>query len=458
MKKLFLLLAGTTFVMSANAQELHPSIVSIGGLQQKQTIAAKSPINANFKGHGHASAAKTTTTGGSRWYSYSDYLAATAGGTAFSAPYIWNDTSSKDAYTGAAGTEYDYNNFVSVGATLDPFFAGFNVVDNYPGEIEITPTTPYTIDSISVEGIYYRSTDPAKAGVIDTLRIGVVYGDGTSTSDLPAFEFNDGGVPTAFPKPQYGVDTLTFIDMLHDSLHNRAGIATVHFINIPLLATDTAGDFFHTYGLTTVLNVPAGNFAAASVSFISGDATFTHGDTVFLDGGTYKYGMFRPLVEFVGTTSGASFPTYSLLDQNEGMFKQEGASDAGWVGDYVPNWAWSSTGGTASDLQYPVINFHVNCATCSLLDVANVKNTISGVKAFPNPANNVLTISYNLAKTSNVTVVLTNTMGQVVATQTFNNSAIGNATINTSALPAGVYAYSVLAGNDRSTGNVVIAH
>ena len=456
MKKLFLLLAGTAFVMSANAQERHSSIVFNGGMQQNQSVAAKSPINANIPGHTQTTGAamKTTSTGGSRWYNYGSYLSNLYGstGVGLAAPYIWNDTTTKGAYSdGAGGTVYDFVDFTSVGLSFDPYFPAWNDAGTYAGAIGFTGTEAYTIDSVSFEGIYMRSyASPAKILVTDTIRLALVYGDGTGTSDFPTYYFTG---MTA----NYSIDTLRFISMIHDSLHNRAGTATVHTYDVLLHSTDTAGDYFK--AIPTSFSVPAGNFAGMSLTFISGDHTIPFGDTVYTGSTTgtgYKSGMFRPFVEFVGGST-PSFPTYAITDQNVGFFKQEGAP--GWGGFYIPNWAWTTSSGTAaSDLQYPALGFHVSCATCHTLDVANVQNTLTGVKAFPNPSNESLNIAYNLANSANVTVVLANTLGQVVATQTINNATTGTATFNTAALPAGVYAYSVIANGQRLAGTVVVAH
>jgi len=92
------------------------------------------------------------------------------------------------------------------------------------------------------------------------------------------------------------------------------------------------------------------------------------------------------------------------------------------------------------------------------VSVTNVNNNLTGVNAFPNPSSSSLNVTYNLATATDVTVTLTNTIGQVVATQNIANASSGNATFNTAALPAGVYAYTVSANGERSTGKVVVAH
>ena len=213
-----------------------------------------------------------------------------------------------------------------------------------------------------------------------------------------------------------------------------------------------------------------------SMSFITGDATYPAlGDTVQYADGTMKYNAFFPAIASVGDGSTISFPPYHNVSQDatSGYFKQgtvAGGGDAnGWTGQYLPNWAWTSSNpaaGSPSAFQYPYVFFHVSCATCNLtsgnggsshVGVANVKN-ITSVSVTPNPANTTVTINFALATRSQVTVTLTDMLGQVVASQNVASIGNGKAEINTSNLAAGVYFYTVTANGERATGRVVVAH
>ena len=477
MKKLFLLLVAGSFAVSLSAQERHSSIVFSSAPQQKQSFVANQPIEAvaaAFQPTYSSSTARTTSSTLHRWYIYGDYLtnALGIGNYGFNDPYLWNDTTSKDAFgNGTGGTVYDYNNFVSMGLSLDPSFSGFNDPAVYADTMVIGATNNYTIDSVLIQGNYQRSfSSAAKIAIVDTIRVALVYGTGVRTSDLPTYEFNDGPAGTIdhtkFPYPQYSVDTLKFIDMQHDSLHNTAKGATVQHIDLLLTSADTS--FFLNRSLSfPSYNVPAGNYAAMSLTFISGDHTFTRGDTVFGVGSTgnsYKYGMFRPIVVNAGTSAAPIFSTYTIGDQNMGYYKQEGSTDGGWQNLYIPQWAYSSATG-ASGLQYPYWGFHVSCTGCSTtstvvshVSVANLIKTIQSVNALPNPANGTLNIAFMTSQVSDVTITLTNMIGQVVAAQQIANTVNGNAVFNTASLPVGVYIYTVNANNERSIGQVVIAH
>lgn len=368
---------------------------------------------------------------------------------------LWNDTTSIVGYDNAGTPTYYNSTWTSVGLSFDPISSAWNDTTLFHGQIGISGTDAYVIDSIMILGSYLR---PAIAGTYtDQLRIAMVYGDGSGTSDLPGYYFTG--------MSDYGVDTLEFIDMLHDSLNNQAGVTTapgsVVSYTFNLTKDDTATNFVRVYPVH--LAVPAANFASASLGFLSGDPSYVPFDTVQYADGTMKHGQFMADVVFASDGSSAQFPVYSIADQTNGYFKREGSGDAGWGGNYIPNWAWSNaTTGAASGLQYPYINYHVSCATCatlgtSVVNVANVKN-ITSVNAVPNPASNVVTINFSLASTSDVTVTVTDMLGNVVATQKANNLNNGKATVNTADYAAGVYMYTVTANGERATGRFVVAH
>lgn len=107
---------------------------------------------------------------------------------------------------------------------------------------------------------------------------------------------------------------------------------------------------------------------------------------------------------------------------------------------------------TASSFCVTEEAFHITW-TGAITAISNVNSGVKTVKVYPNPANNELNITFEAAP--NATVMLTNMVGQVVATQ---KASDGIATFNTSALPAGMYAYTILSNGDRATGHVVITH
>jgi hypothetical protein len=436
------------------------------------------------------SGARTTTTY-TRWYSYFDSIQVLAPSTidvGFIGMDLWNDISSTWGYTTSTGSpEYSKDSFTSLGLSFNPMYSAWNDATTFPGQMAIRPTDAYTIDGAKVLGWYNRSyATPAKIAVMDTLILTFIQGNGSAGSNNMIGTYSG----TSSVPPRYGVVTLSFLQLFHDSINNRAGniigaspsytvtpVPTTQVYKFILNSSDTnnsnsgSGTTFPRPGhvpADPAINfaVSAGNYAAMSVSFKSGDITYVPGDTIRLinSGGTavsgFKYGGFREEVGYRATSGGTSPPAdwayYASGDLVSGFFKKETAG--GWGGSYIQNWAWSAgTPAGPSELQYPLIDFHVSCATCVLTGTPslgiNQVTDLGKVTVTPNPANDQLNISFTAQGSASVT--LTNAIGQVVAAQTVTN---GKASFNTTAIPAGVYIYSVKANGESATGRVVVAH
>lgn len=463
MKTLFLLASATVIVSAATAQQRATSVVFNEQTNRYSTAHEPEQLQARpIFHHGRdmpGIAAKTTTGAYSRWYNYGDYLSTTST-VNFAAMYLWNDTTSRDVYSGTLGNEFLFNNMVSVGLVCDPFFSGWNDDQLYSGQMKLTSADAYIIDSVFISGVYYRNN--ARTAPVDTLTIAVAYGDGTSSSNLHYRAIDTSG-GRSWIHNEYNVDSLFYMNMHHDSLNNTVdtfmGGAAPVVNKIYLSSTDTSSAYEAVIPVS--INVPAGNIPAITLSFKSGDPTYTFGDTVFWGSGyptPYKYGMFRPILAFLGTNTAPIFPVNSKDDLSEGEFRDQGY-DRVPNGLYRPHWFWynSQTGG-ASTYQYPYFAVHVTCATCSKLGIDDAGSSTTAVKAFPNPANDQVTISFNLAEPSDVTVSLTNILGQEVAVGRSQNTTSGAIQFHASSLPGGLYLYTLVANGVRTTGRVVVAH
>lgn len=80
-------------------------------------------------------------------------------------------------------------------------------------------------------------------------------------------------------------------------------------------------------------------------------------------------------------------------------------------------------------------------------------------RAFPNPANENINITYHINGSSEVVISVMDIQGRVVMTQT-ENQVEGRQFVemNTSALSAGTYFYSVQSGSDVMSGKFVVRH
>lgn len=83
----------------------------------------------------------------------------------------------------------------------------------------------------------------------------------------------------------------------------------------------------------------------------------------------------------------------------------------------------------------------------------------SSVKVYPNPANNQINFSYNVAKAGKVSAKVTDLTGRVVMTKDFGTVASGEQTFNLSVadLPNGNYALEVITSENRGVSKFTIA-
>ena len=474
MKKLILCLTLSAIGLPLLAQESKRSVVFSAGQSQEERsfpeLPAKYRVGLKAKSSHSANTANKTTSVSSRWYNYGQYLDTTqaliSGTTALSATIIWNDTSGMVNYSSGLA----HNTMVSNGAILQPQIAGFNDSTLYPGEIAITNSNAYVVDSINVNALY--NFNVAKAAVVDTLTISFTYGDPTvAGSDIAGSYFTN---PTVLSN--YGLastDTLKFASVRYDSVTNTASGASKYTMKVHLTSamwgdTSAGGIWSKTFAVPgsggTGFAVPAGKVLGYTLTFKTGDASYVPNATIENFTGTHTYNILRPIYDFKGTSSVPQFAPYvhPVLDFNGGQFKKLPNYGNGWENVYVPLYAWTSSG-AASTLQHSFHDIHVQCPTCSLVGhtttgIANVAPTVSATKVYPNPASTELNISYTLSEISDVTVSLTNVLGKVVGNEGFKNVSSGTATFNTAKLAPGFYFYTIVANGERSTGRILVAH
>jgi len=463
MKKIVLLLAAGLAFVSANAQfARNNSIVTQTQPTIKESLkyAPSFSTELNFP----KAAAKKTGPGGSRWYNYVDMLNTQSVAMGSDAEYFWHRDNSIWPY---AGGTYDTMHIVSMGFILDPWVTGFNDPNAYPNNIVVTPTDATTLDSIDISGFYLHPN----TSIVDTLVISYFYGNGSAASNVKISGYLYANITAT--ANNYGLvagDTMWMVycgeDSLNEVASQQSGAPAVVVQKIPLSMnnygdTDMNGVF---HVMTAVpgggMAVPAGNFIGCTYSFASGDASYTPYDTIIVAGTTtdvVKYNVFRPLCFFNGSSTALAFPPYHRynIDANTGQFKWQPDT---WL-NYEAMWWWGAGSGAAT-LQYPYVSYHINCAACNLTTSVGIPTTIPtpNVVVSPNPASDVIAISFNTGMVANTVVTLTNSIGQVVATMDMGNVANGKANINVAKLANGTYFYTVNAGGSRATGHVVVAH
>lgn len=460
MKKLFLFLTMGSISLSMHAQENRSSVV-FNNAGSMKTAARVEPLSDKYKAGLRTKAAthsglgsKTTAAPTDRWYNYAQYLdtsiaASTATPVSLAVVTIWNDTMGQLVYT---GTGLAHNTMVSVGSLFQPQAPGFNDPSLYPGEMMLT-NQAFSIDSLNLLGLY--DFNPSKGSEVDTLVITLTQGSVAVTGDDILY----GNFKDATSLANYGVsDSVEFGMVKYDSVTNTAAGTTKYTFTYLLTNSNWADTFangiFHkSIALPTAYAVAANMQVGIALSFKSGDPAFIPHDT--LTGG--QYNLFRPLYSFLGTSATPAFAPYAHGDFNSGQFKSLPNFENGWENVYTPMYAWTSGGG-ASTLQHNNMDIHVVCTSCNAaVSVDNTTAAINAISAYPNPASAEVNISFTLSKSNDIVINLTNTIGQLVATQQISNASTGVATFNTSKLPAGVYIYTVVANGQRTTGRVLVA-
>ncbi len=455
MKKVFLLLTIGSIGLTATAQESRKSVVFSNNQSEETRNALKlSDARKNELLHRSAaksgSANKTTAAPTSRWYNYGDYFDATIvdGGntTDISSVIMWYDTLGRVNYTSGMAN----NNMVSVGSVLHPQIAGFNDPTYYSGKMMLTSAKAYTCDSIRIYGVHNFSA--AKTGVVDTVIITTLHGG----TDI----LSSGYVGMM---ANYGADTLRCKTIGHDSVTNHAMGATASTIKVPITAAmwgDTTASGIFVLNVPVSISCAADEKLACSITFKTGDASFPTtlpGGVIEMFDGTYTYNNFYTLANYklVGTTVAfAPYITTPQIDYNEGLYKTLPSFENGYSGEYVPMWAWTSASGAYYG-QHIYMDWKLNCATCDAVGFNEVIKNVTNTQVYPNPAATQVTVAFDMTNAASATVTLTNTVGQVVATQAANNN---KATFNTAALPAGIYMYTITANGEQTTGRVAIAH
>lgn len=469
MKKLLFLAVGASMSISAMAQQATSKSVIMLPSENKKTIGDITMTAEELKSltpwRNDTRAAGKTTISGSRTYNYFSLLSA-LNQPVQTYPYLWQNGEGMSLYQGTSGLENDTIRHYGYAAVLMPWYSLFNDKSalDYNGKIAVMHYTPYTVDTIGIYGIYGENS--MKLGVIDTLIVTLVYGNGASGSDIFVNRWSGGDIKTNF-----GVDTLQIPDLRYDTVQHGIAGTTKVVKRIPLDANwrnDTLANGIHYFAVPFGVSVPAGNMSAVSVSFRSGDpnkpAPYT--DTIFRgtanSADPYKYNMFRPAM--FGENDG-QYPKYSPANYNTGFMLEKIYGDTAtnvyrtFSRRYVPMYFY----GADADIEHPILDWVVSCANCPAVgsvqqSVGDVDNKISAVKVYPNPANTEAKVGFVLNESSNVTVSVTNLVGQVINSQSFNGVTKGEATFSTSQMVNGMYLVTIEADGFKKVERFTVAH
>ncbi len=468
-------MAAGVIAAGANAQTSSLSVVRKGGIEGsvKSTAGKTRLTNKTEVKPAHYSVmngtpattgttAGKTTAGDPRWYNWVDWLYINDNTIEnnIQSPYIWHRSDILSIYGDENGNptadSVYFNSYGMVFDVVDNMQLDYNDAGTFPGVIAVRAANPYKVDSIMVAGTYLRN--PHKRDIVDTLRIGFVYGDGTRQANLPVIGLINNTTGEESRTATLSYDTTTFAVAPGDS-----STTAVLFKDVLLTWEDTAFTQFYVGLGANEGQIPAGNLVGVSVTFKTGDNDYTIADTAFLGEGFYEdrfvnFGIFRP--HFYEQTVGGEVPAEENGNWNMGVSRFTPFTPT-FDNYYTP----SSAFGGAYSFDWPNMGIKVSCATCPLTDditsVKNINNVSTVGEAFPNPANDQVSVPFTVKQTANVTVSLSNTMGQVIKTQDlgkFNANQAGKATFSVSDLSTGIYFYTVTANGQRTTKRLVVTH
>jgi hypothetical protein len=341
-----------------------------------------------------------------------------------------------------------------IGITLDPTseaFKGINISNPYP-MFEINSTNAYTVDSFNMNLSYKRQ---AYNNYVDTLFVDIV-----NTADPLTFLLQF--APSAIGANVNSQDSIMrFGDATYDNVNNKLSdsIGSANKVTLTILldaafwADSTAnGEHPINMALPTPLNVPAGEKVVAFAHFASGH---TYPMNMSIDSVNHVR-MFT--YEIAGQDTypvqyGKDYNSF-LWASNEAMY---GSSSTGDFWSYqghkllLPAFAYADPTGFG----IPDMSFYLKCADCELTSVNDAVTNITGVVAYPNPANSSVNIRFTVKDNATATVNLMNTVGQVLKSVKSNN---GQANFSTADIATGVYFYTVEANGQKITNRVVVSH
>jgi hypothetical protein len=463
MKKLFLLLSAGLVGLVANAQQSQSIMIShpLSAAQEKSRAIARPLAHSQSTArHNNQSAAAKTTNANGAWFDY--YYQLDNGSGTYNGYELYQD--SNIVYAGTTQSSF----FHGLGESFDPTDSSFyyTMQNSAAGFVnfQIMNSNSYEVDSFEFNG-KYQMNNP---NYVDTLILELMVA-GSSNSGTYLVQYTEAGAisdwyninPQGMPRfadAAYASTNMATPPIIYNEMDNSV-ITSIQrdtmILNAAVFAdTNSDGSEVFQFNLSAPLQVPAGSKVIAFVHFKSGFE--------------YPLGTSDAVANYI--IAGAGVPTAPGIPppQSVGSYQagliadnQNTYSDTGFVltgisnyDELIPNSAYDGAPGWDA----PDFNFYVTCSSCYNTSVKSVNSIVSKVSAYPSPANDNVNVSFTLGNSADVTVSLTNEIGQVVNTQNFGNVASGIATLNTSTLPAGVYFYTVNANGERSTGKVLVAH
>ncbi len=411
----------------------------------------------------HDHAHKTTGPGGSRWYSFYDYLTLSNPFRYTGEVVEWSWFSNKAITWDQYLQIYDTMQSNSCAFIFDPTFnsnyGGFNDSNFYSGMIAISPNDPYTIDSITIYGSYFRTAINPTA--VDTLRIAMMYGKDTGSNI--SINYLTGMTPF------YDVDTIKYASFIYDSVNVICG-STLTSNPVPLVkdiyltAADTSPINIKAFKTSiSNFNVPANQLTALTITFKNGQ-NVPLWDTIVVDTAGSELFLYN-------TFSGAfcqeypdSFPAYYQGYYNAGYLNPSCNisifDDTGNLRNYYAPLYDFLQPTVALYADFPIVDLHVTCGNCNLTNrpggagVKNIEVAQNNASLFPNPASDNISIRIK-SQFSKGAICVTDMLGREI----YKSELTGiNQSIDVSQWVNGMYICNVIAEGKVSIQKFVVNH
>lgn len=353
----------------------------------------------------------------------------------------------------ASGNDNPFN--MRAGVVVDPKSPYYN--PDQSGVPYLTASDAYQVDTVLVDGNYQR-----RVSVDDTLIVELSWGD-TANYTTWTQVYNT-------TKNQYWICPKVNSSKLHGNVSHLAAAAGNRVIVKRVMTaadTITVGNPFA--GAIVVVmpaggvKIPAGNPVAVSYTFVPG--SYNNGDVVFQYSNPTTPatkngfgGYLRGQKDYSGTNGLSYFYDRDLTQPNPDKTKNSSM-------DYYTNGRYGRyTGGQAfaNSCMYPGADFCWYIETIISNQVVGIdehkSNNLRVGQNIPNPFNESTYIGYELVESANVTLEVFDITGKKVQAINEGKKFAGNYNIqfNGSNLQAGVYFYTLTAGETRVTKRMTL--
>lgn len=406
--------------------------------------------------------ANKTNAAAPRWYNHWDALASfnslnrndTALATAL---LMWQDSTVNYGGT-SSGFGIQWLSAAEFFAPNTTLYNSNNLTNR--GKMAIT-TQAYNLDSVMIRGFYERPFNTYSDSLILTFVPEATTGKFTYLSfggNTLANHGTDSAAAILWAKSAYllpakmpnGIHQVSYNytgNTLGSAVRVAVGLDQARFI-------DSLSDGSQMIKAAVNIPVPANGKVSMSVSFKSG-APYTAGS---------PYTNYNRFFLMSHETIQDDFVQYPTTDQNMSYLLSKDSTNksvSATLGYFIPTIAFNGTGTSNFNGEVHDISWKISCATCPKVSVNDVLSNVNIGAVYPNPANNTITVPFSVTANANVNVSVSNLLGQVLMTQSFNNVAAGQskkAVFNTSELANGVYIYTVESEGSRVANRVTVAH